>query len=138
MTFSELFQLIEQTEYEQIPIKPGTYSLLRGSHNGNQTPSLGIYANGIHYTTDITTAQDFGSHVDEYKVVLKNPYVVYDHRKINHSPKNNTKQLLQKGYDSLVIVHQKEYIKYVRDHGETLEIPSFYNEYEVIILDENI
>lgn len=108
MNFKELCKLIENNEFDSPPIHAGTYKLLRGSHNGNQNPSLGLYAYGIHYSTDISTCQEFGSHIDEYSVTLKKPFVT---RTISPNPIKNTKTLLSKGYDSLVISHKKTLYK---------------------------
>lgn len=127
MTFKEFV--------ESRPLGPGMFKLLRGSHNNNQEPAIGIYFNGIHYTTDPNTAQEFGD-VHEFVVRLKNPKF-YNSAPPRINPTIATKQLLKQGFDSVIIKHRKPYIRYERDktdHSEILEIPDHYDEYEVIVL----
>jgi len=112
------------------PLHAGTYTLIRGSYNSNQNSSQGIYANGIHYTTDITTALEFGE-PNFFEVTLKNPIVlsvseIYD----IGNPFKVSQILLKKGYDSLVIPHEKEW-EYTQDGEDRIEK---YTEYEVIVL----
>jgi hypothetical protein len=124
----------ESIEDSIVPTVPGTYELIRGSRNGNENSAYGIYANGIHYTTDYTTALEFGE-PSFFKVNLKNPIVlsVSEIYKIGN-PSKVTKILLQKGYDSLVIPHEKEW-DYIQDGEERSEK---YTEYEVILLKNEI
>jgi hypothetical protein len=112
------------------PLHAGTYTLIRGSYKSNQNSSQGIYANGIHYTTDITTASEFGE-PNFFEVTLKNPIVlsvseIYD----IGNPFKVSQILLKKGYDSLVIPHEKEW-EYTQDGEDRIEK---YTEYEVIVL----
>jgi len=88
---------------------PGIYQLYRGSHDGNQHPSYGIYGNGIHYSSDISTAYDFGEPY-HFKVKIKNPLIITNQRELRDYGKNSkevTKTLLDLGYDTLVLKHKK-------------------------------
>ncbi len=138
MKFKQFFQtLYKENHTDQDhppPIKPGKYFLWRGSDDDNENSSKGIYAHGIHYTTDITTAKEFGEKQRVHNVHLKNPFVS-DSIGQTAQPLKRTQQLKNKGYDSLVIIHKKPYIRYYRDPEypqELIEIDDFYNEYEVI------
>lgn len=122
--------LRESGHDDSVPTKPGSYLLLRGSHDGNERESIGIYANGVHYTTDYRTAAEFGE-PKWYKVVLKNPIVLstLELYKLGN-PTKITADLIRQGYDSVVIPHEKEW-EYFQDGEERVEK---YTEYEVIKL----
>lgn len=112
--------------------KPGKYKLYRGTEDGNQNPGMGIYANGIHYTNDIDTAQEFGNY-SRFTVTINNPLIVdnMELKKYGKTSDERTKTLLDMGYDTLVIVHNKQLtITGLNDYYETLP----YKEYEVIKL----
>ena len=115
------------------PITKGTFTLFRGSYDGNQKASGGIYANGIHYTNDISTAKSFGE-PGIYDVTLKNPIVLLPKEidKYGATPKQVTNNLLSLGYDSLIVQHNKKvYSMYDEPDIE-------YKEYEIIMLSNNL
>jgi hypothetical protein len=116
--------------------KPGKYKLYRGSSDGNENSGRGIYANGIHYSNDPSTSFDFGeSYV--FNVTIKNPLIIksFDIRKYGRNPQEITEMLLDMGYDTLVIVHEKRItVRGVDDYEESIP----YEEHEVIKLNDNI
>ncbi len=109
---------------------PGTYELYRGSEDGNENFGSGIYAYGTHYTNDIDTALEFGTPF-EFDVKLNNPMIVNvsDVKKDNMHAEERANYLKSKGYDSLVVKHNK--ILTVNGFDFMVyELP--YVEYEVI------
>lgn len=126
---------IPDDEVEPIPTKPGVYNLARGSHDGNQQPSDGIYANGIHYTTDYTTASEFGK-IHHFYVTLKNPIVLSVNQIYKLGPPDDvTSLLIRRGYDSLVIPHKKIFKRQYSESGDDDHLPptTEVTEYEVIV-----
>lgn len=112
--------------------RPGKHILLRG---GGVNAGKGIYANGIHYTTDMDTASQFGE-VNSYEVEITNPYVtdVSTLNSIGKTSQERTANLLKNGYDALVVVHKKIQSGFNAE-GE-VSIPYF--EHEVIVLSPDV
>lgn len=104
---------------------------------------IGLYARGIHYTTDPSTAADFGM-VNTYSVNVNNPKVVFvkDYqnllRQLNvNGPVQLSNKLLNLGYDALVVVHHKKHYFGDLDAYKDWEgnaPDEHYLEFEVIML----